>query len=270
MIAARPLAIADIFDHAVTLAVRRWRTAVAITLLASPPLTLYTAFDTNDRPGSPQADALGTGFFLLGIVTLIFAVAALTRLFASGDQATTALALYRAVLRSFWRLLSVALITGVLTVVVFGVAVFAFLMLPRTNPFLTLALMFVIVAACVPILFVLELAFTDAVLEGTRAIASVAGAFRRALSRDQRVRTVKLAYAAALCYFGPKLTIVFAAAWLAVLTGQPWIAAAAVPLQTAADLVLFVAVMTVAATDYRVRKHGIDLDAALDARVAPA
>jgi hypothetical protein len=266
MIAVRPHTIAEIFDRAVTLIVRRWSTAAAVALIASIPSALSAALQAADpRIAGHASFAPALLQFAFG-VGLIYAIVALTLLFAGSEDRPSAFALYGAALGSFWRYLRVSIMTGFLLGITAALgALLIFVASTAAGVAGTVVAAAVAAIVAVPVFFVLQLALADAALEGTGATTSVGDAFRRALSGDQRVRTAKLAFAAVLCYFAPQFVIEAASALLVDLTKQRWIAVLAPPLEMITGLVFFAAVVTVAAIDYRVRKEGADLDAVLDA-----
>jgi hypothetical protein len=117
----------------------------------------------------------------------------------------------------------------------------------------------------IPLLLVCQLALATAVLEGTGATGSFRTAAVRALRSGQRTRTALLSYALVSTYavlvYAPVLVLVT----LARATNQGLLTVATTPLEGMASFPFLVAVVTVAAADYRIRSEGADLEAALNA-----
>jgi hypothetical protein len=265
MIAARPLTIAEIFDRAVTLLVRRWRAAGAIAVIGATPETVRTALVAADLRFALRQPLLMLLLQILAAATLIYTLAALAMLFAGDDDDASALALYRTALASFWRLLRVAIVTSFLL----GVCALAFGIMLFVSTLIAPAAFFVAALAAVVLIvppgFVLQIALVDAALEGTGATTSVGTAFRRACAQGAAGRTAWLAYAVAIAYFAPQLVVTSAAQFLAVIPGFRWVVLIMPPLNALTGLLFAAAVCTVAAVDYRVRHEGADLEAVLDA-----
>ncbi|HEX3550072.1 MAG TPA: hypothetical protein VHT53_06825 [Candidatus Elarobacter sp.] len=262
-----PMTIAQIFDRAVTLVVRRWRAAVLIAVIASLPeagqVALLGADPAAARHSGGATVLLSFAFLLL----FLCAFAALAMLFTGDDDDANGLALYGLAFRSFWRLFRVSLATGLLLIV--GVAAGALVVTAASAVGGAIAagiLAFVVAVAIAPLFFVLETALCIAAIEGTGATISIGAAFRRTLPPGGRVRTALLGYAAVLCYFVPQLVVGTVAEMAAAATAQGWIRVIAVPVELITGLIFFIALTTVAAIDYRVRSEGVDLEAALDAR----
>lgn len=261
----RPLTIAEIFDRAVTVIVRRWSTAAAIALIASLPQVAQTALVASSATFVRREPF---AFFVLELVYLVglaFAFAALVLLFAGAEPGANALLLYRAAFASFWRILRVGFVDVFLTGVAVAIAVLLTFGLSAVAGIAgTIVGMVLGALAVIPIFFTLQLAFSGAVLEGTGAMNSIDAAFRRAFSRGARARTAKLSFAAILTYAGPNYIISGLLAYASLATGRTWLIVLASPLALATAFVFFTAVVTIAGIDYRVRAEGVDLEAALD------
>ncbi len=261
----RPLTIAEIFDRAVTLIVRRWRPAVVITVIASlPQAASALLFVLDPRIARHTGGAVVLLTFVSGLLT-VYAFAALVMLFAGEDDDPGPFALFGAAFASFWRLFRISLMTGFLIVV--AVAVIAILVSLLSTVGGVVAGTVVIVAgvlAGIPLAFAMELAICNAAIEGTGATKSVGNALYRVSARGSLLRSALLGYATTLCYFVPSMLVTAVAGMFVVTTKQTWIAIAAQPLDRVVTMPFFAALMTVAAIDYRVRSEGIDLEAALD------
>jgi hypothetical protein len=265
-----PLTIAEIFDRAVTLVVRRWSTAAAIALIASIPATLSQALWLADP--FVRRDMLG-GVILLQLLTgvvLIFAFAALALLFSGAAEDRSALELYREAFGSFWRLLGVALASGFVAALVVALAVFLSGIGLAIGGFAGLALVLLaVLLLTAPLLFVAQLALANAVLEEMGVLDALDSAFSRSLLFGaQRRRTYLLALAVMIAYLAPRAIVTGTLAWVAVLTQQRWLLMLTPALVTLFAFVFVSAIVTVAALDYRVRAEGDDLEAVLDAAVA--
>jgi len=267
----RPMTIAEIFDRAVTLVVKRWRAAIVITAIGAIPSTVAAALIVGaSMPGLARSLAVPFAIlaFLLVVVgsfLTIASMAALTLLFAGTGDRPDAVALFGAALRRLGGLFLVSLLSGVvgfLCAAVGGLAVgIAALFGPIGIVIVGIvALLFVIAP-----LFASQLAFFDAVLEQTGPSTSISTAFRRVFRPGQQRRATALGAAVGLIYLAPVLVIEAAGSALATLPGLHWVPVVAAPLELMLGLSLLSATMTVAAIDYRLRSEGTDLRAALDA-----
>jgi hypothetical protein len=269
MMVVRPLTIAEIFDRAVTLVVRRWKPAAAIALILSIPQTIGTAMVGADAKPSPsQAVPYGLLQFAYAF-GFTYAFAALVMLFTGPEGQRGALALYGAALRSFGRLFAVSLWIGLTLFGIAAVLAVVVVLGVLGGPVGIAIAGAIVVPVAVPLFFVLQVALANAVVEGSRGTAPIGAAFRRALAPGRRVRTLLLSFAAVTCYFAPTVGIAAAAEALSSLTGQRWITVAADPVEVLASVVFYSAVVGVAAVDYRMRSEGTDLEGALDAAPAP-
>lgn len=263
-IAARPLAIGEIFDRAVTLLARRWRAALLVGAAVSLLPTLAQGLIVADR-ASPFALWL---LRIVGAAGYLYGFAALVAILAGGSPrelvAAPAARLLRAgLVAGFVFSLAWIVANAVSGLAWREMASGAIAIAPAGAVLLGAAF-----AILYPLMLVSQVAVATAVLEGTGGTRSFVVAATRALVPGQRLRTALLAYAVSLAYSVLNGLPDLALGAEARSTDHWWLTAAAVPLATIGSFAFLAAVVTVAANDYRVRREGADLEAALDARPA--
>jgi hypothetical protein len=270
VIAARPLAIGEIFDRAVMLVVRRWRSvAPLLVLLAAEPAVraVLVAADPRFTRHAPF------GSFVLqtvNVLTTVFATAAMYRVFGAEDNAEDPWRALRWAFGEGWRLLRAMLLVGVvmtaLSAVGFFLTFFAFRVARGPGSMVSGAL-FVVVFGLV-ITFG-QLVLADAVLEGTGATVSFLSALERVRAAGTK-RSLLLGAAAFAAQAVPGALVLQVIRQLTMMQpGLRWSFALSPVLSAFTGTLFFTAVITVAAIDYRLRREGTDLEAALEA-AAPA
>jgi hypothetical protein len=261
----RPLSIGEIFDRAVTLVVHRWPAAVPLTLLTAVLPTVksvLTAADPRFARHAPFANFMLT--VLNGLVS-VFAVAALYHVFAAEDDRPDPITLLRLAFGDGWRLVRVALLNGFIA----GVcgAIFAGLTFIASRAAGWPGAIVVGLPALAfgaPLYFVLQIAFANAVLEGTGAVVSLLSAKDRATGAAVG-RTWRLAFAALVVLFLPELLVRQGIErFLAPIPGFHWTPALTGVVSALTGSLFFAAVIVVSAIDLRSRREGADLEAALD------
>ncbi|MGD0051017.1 MAG: hypothetical protein ABSD03_04245 [Vulcanimicrobiaceae bacterium] len=271
MIVTHPLTIAEIFDRATTLVVRRWVPTVSIAaVLALPRLLQAIVF--------PNAAASSSAWFfavLLTVVSLfvmpVFASAALALIFVGPDGTTLGEVLSR-LFAAPWRFVRAALLYGFLGVV--GILPLLGLISTMrggtsTTVLVVVLLFFVWLVPALVGAFELQLAFVGCAIEETGATLSLMNACERSLRPGLRWRTVLLAFALTAAQTVPSFVLGWLIGVIAFTLGTPWVASLGVAVVEPLVWVVVIALTTVAAVDYRVRVEGSDLEAVLDA-TAPA
>lgn len=254
------MTIGEVFDRAVTLIVQRGRAAISIALLASLPAAFSELAVLEDVHAPFLMLTLRAG----QVLGQLYGFAALVALFAGRDPL--------AAVREGWlRLLRTAFLAAIPFIATAAVAAtvlsFGFTQLSLVGArALVVAPIGValFMAVIVPALFAGELAIANGVLDGTRATASVLGAYERAFAAGERRRTALLAYATVVTYAVPVLAIGIAVEAIAHAGDVWWPLVALPPLRYAVGLTFCAAVLSVAAQDYATRREGRDLEGALD------
>jgi hypothetical protein len=259
----RPMTIAEIFDRAVTLTVRRWQPAFWLTVLALTP-------DLIQRAASHGRTLAGRELWAglaIGIVFGAFAWPALIRLFAEPERGSAAELLRRS-LPDVGRVLATSLLIWTLVFVPLIVLVIGWGIaygLWRVPGGIIAA---VVVGA--PLLVVAPAAFCVLciitpilILERSGPWESVRTAVRRA-RRGGFARASLLGAAILAAVLIPVQLLDGGLAQLAHLPGWWWIPIPGVVLEGMIGTAFGSAVVTVVAIDYRVRAQGTDLHAALD------
>jgi hypothetical protein len=251
------MTIGEVVDRAVTLLVRRARGALVIAVAASLPSAF---FQLVLREGA-RAPFLVLTLRALQMLGQIYGIAALVALFAGRDPVAT--------VREGWlRLLRTAVVAAVPIVATGAVVATVLRMLVShagpARPLAMLLALAVFIASLVPTIFLSGIGVANAVLEGTRATASVLSAYARAFATRERRRTVLLAYATTMTYVLPIAVLGAAVRTFARSRDMWWPLVALPPLEYAAGVTLYGALLAVAAQDYATRREGRDLEGVLD------
>ncbi|HEV2740448.1 MAG TPA: hypothetical protein VGU66_17950 [Candidatus Elarobacter sp.] len=268
MIAARPLAIAEIFDRTVTLVVQRWRIVLAIVAITATPDAMIVAVTRgHDTTRAAMAFEFVT-VLLVGALTF----SPLVRVGGDAAAPDDLGALLRRAVADYWRSLgSFLLVYAVLIVVLVGIAVVvAFAALSAGFVLGSLALPVTVVglglAACalVPLLVVTSVAYANVILERVspwRGLVSAVARCRQA----SLARTWLLGAALLIVSFVPALVLDPLLRGLSAGPGMWWVLLPEPYLTTATGVAFGTIAGAVAAVDYRNRSEGADLHAVLDA-----
>lgn len=261
----RPLTIAEIFDRAVVLCVRKWRIAVVLSLAVALPSTVLRAIGGGRLPGG-YAGYWGT--LLIEVPIVAFFSAALVRAYGEPGAPAKFGRLLRGAARDYRRALpSYALVTllfyaALVLVETVVAAAFAAGGVAMGAVFAALAGS-ALLAVSVPLGTVVLLAYPTTVLEGV-------GAWRGLVLTFERVRSGTFARAwllgAALLtvWLGPMILVSSGIDRAAMLTDWWWLRLAEPAMSVLAGWPYSGAASVVAAIDFRLRREGADLQAALE------
>jgi hypothetical protein len=269
MIAARPLTIAEIFDHAVPIFVRRWPIVVFVVVIAETPDALIIALTRGHVTQGAAAIQLVTD-----VLAGAFAYSALVHLGAEGDAAPNQLgAVLRRALADFGRsLASFVLVYAVLfaffaiVIVIVGLAALAARFTVGAIAALVVAIVLGLLA-CVPALLlfvILTVAYANVILEGVNPWRGLVSAAAR-VRRDRLARALLLGAALLLVTAFPILSIDAALRPLSQVPGMWWVLLPEPYAANGTGVAFATVASAVAAVDYRNRSEGADLEADLDA-----
>jgi hypothetical protein len=266
--AAGPLTIAEIFDRAVTLVVRR-RAPVALfsVLLVVPSAAFQLTSWPLPSPAAPLA-------LLIVVVPFAGALWHASLVNVLAGRATTASAALRLAAANYWAPLRSYVLAGtaqgVLNVMCLLPARLVSGGVPDgswTARSLGAALLGVPAAALIaPLTLVFSIAFPITVLERRGASNGIAVAWSRVMRRGGLRRAWLLGGAMALVMFGVELVAPEAVQQIGPAAAPGWRDAIETLIVGTVTLAYGSALSTLAAIDYRVRAEGVDLEAALDAR----
>lgn len=262
------LTIAEIFDRAVTLVVRRWRTVLILCLIAAVPDVLMKLLL---RGRSPNVAETVLGF---AVDSLVYALpfAAFVHAIAEDDAPHSIAQLLRRALRDYPRSLGAFVLLDALLIVVALAAAGIILMSARAGvaiagrtgglvagPLTALALLIVVL----PFFTVFSIAYPTTILEGLSPWRALTTAAARALRRDLR-RSWLLGAGLIVVSVGPFIVFDTALGQLASIPGLAWTPALGPLLEAVTGVAYGTALGVVAAIDYRNRREGADLHAVLD------
>jgi hypothetical protein len=261
VIVDRPLSIGEIFDRATTQVVRRWslvvRPAVAMALIALLQAVVFpTAMSIRHAP------LLWLVLALARTAVTLFALAGLA-LAIGGPDGMTYAAVTQPLRDGAWRIVRAALLYAFL-VFVACIPVFGVVASSRTIGPLVFPIALVLLVPLAVLTFIVEVAFVDCVLEGTGATRSLMTAFERCWPAAGRWRMVGLALAVTLAQVVPAYALGLIIGAGSILLRVPALVAPLVAVVTPIPWIIVMALVTIAALDYRLRTEGTDLDAELD------
>ena len=265
----RPLTIAEIFDRAVVLCVRRWRIAVVLSLAVALPSTVLRAIGGGRLPGG---HAGYWGALLIGVPIVAFFSAALVRAYGDPGAPAEFGRLLRGAARDYRRALpSYALVTllfyaGLVLVETVVATVFAAGSSAggvATGVVLAALVGIALLAVSVPLCTVVLLAYPTTLLEGVGARRGLVLTFERVRS-GPFARAWLLGAALLTVWLGPMILVSSSVDRAAMVTGWSWLRLAEPAISVLAGWPYSGAASVVAAIDLRLRREGADLQAALE------
>ncbi len=263
-----PLTIAEVFDRAVVLCVRRWQVVVALSALDAAPGVITRAAN---RGRVPVDDGAFYSMMAAEVLVSSVAFAALVRTFGEAGSSTRMLSSLGAAVRDFPRsagaylvffvgVVLISALTGGLAFVAFGLGSRAGG--PAGAIVASLAVGVPVLLLVAPLLTVVVVAYPTTILERRGPLRGLVVAGKRVLSGDLR-RGGLLGVA----WLIGSVALPFAAEpvvrQIAALTGQP-LTGVFQPLLDSLFGPFGTAVGFVTAVDYRNRREGTDLQAALE------
>jgi hypothetical protein len=263
-----PLTIAEIFDRAVVLCVRRWRVAIVLSVAVAVPGTLARALAGR----LPSSGAVSWGSFLIALPVVAFFGAALVRAFGDPDAPDGIGELLRGAARDYRRALPSYLLV---TVLFYGGTALAASAVASAyasglgagggpmGAVLAAVVGVPVVAVSVPLSAVLMIAYPTTVLERVGAWRGLRLAFARvrsgAIARAWLLGAVLLAV-----WLGPTILVDSSLDRLGALPGLWWLQLLQPVASVLAGWCYSLAAAVVAATDFRLRREGTDLQTALE------
>ncbi|HEY0614918.1 MAG TPA: hypothetical protein VGC96_09775 [Candidatus Elarobacter sp.] len=266
----RPLTIGEIFDRAVTLVARNWRVVLLLSLVTAVPDTLMRALNRGHLPRGPGGTLVE---MLAEVIVYSLTGAALVMLFADAAAPREAVALLRRAAaryaRAFWTMFVLEIGTMVV-ILLFAFVIGAGLGIGSALAGLPGAISGSLIGAIPAVIFAptlmvaLIMAFPVAILEDAGPVRAFAIATRRARGGGW-VRAVLLTGATMLVVILPFMAFEWTLGRLAAATGAWWLLTAEPALIAVLGTGYGSALTTVVAIDYRNRREGADLAAALEA-----
>jgi hypothetical protein len=265
MIVTRPLGIGELFDRATTRLVRRLVPVVALSILLAIPQVARQAVvhQAAYRYNSGEV-VLGLLLSFFDAILAIVGFAVFVRLYAAGEDVTLASAVRTVLQDDPWRLVRLSLLTALAGALAAVVWVFGVAIVRGGGAAVVGTFSIVYLAAIAPGIVFFQLAFATCVLDGTPATVSVRNTAERGFGHGASRRTILLLYAVLLAEFVPTYIMDGAAVALTRLTHVVLFTDVGTALGAAIGTAIGAALLTVAASDYRMRAEGTDLEATLD------
>jgi hypothetical protein len=263
-----PLTIAEIFDRAVVLCVRRWPYVVALSALDATPGVVTRAANGGREP---TGDIGFYSTFAVEVLVSSVAFAALVRAFGEAGSRTRILPSLSAALRDFPRSVGAYLVLLVAFVVLSGIAAgLAYLGFVTGRGVAgeigaivaSLALGLPALVLVAPLYVVMLVAYPTTILERRGPFHGFAMACKRVLSGDLR-RGMLLGVAFLIATAALPFAVDEALSQVVDFTGQQWTGLVEPPLGSLLGA-FSTALGIVAALDFRLRREGTDLQAVLE------